>query len=205
MTPKYPTAWRWGLAAIRVVGFTALVGYLWTTSDWRFSLVALFGYPAIATVVAVALVAFKLHRRFPALDEYWLYPRHERPVAKSDDEWALMQAQYHLSRMSDSAVLLAASEDGLICVPLLLMGTSAAGALAAGLVFGLLHLPRFTYLECLAKAFIYGFVCYLILPFGLLTVVAGHLLTDAIALTALKVADRRLRSASASGSPPTRG
>jgi len=51
------------------------------------------------------------------------------------------------------------------------------------------------------KAIIYAVVCYVILPFGILTVVAGHLLLDVIGLATLKVAKRKLTQPNAKPNP----
>jgi hypothetical protein len=94
--------------------------------------------------------------------------------------------------MRAKAVFFTISEDGFICVPILLIGINPFAALAGGAVFGVIHLGRFTYLECIAKAVIYSLACLWVLPYGLLTLVAGHFTSDVIVLLLLKMIKRKL-------------
>jgi hypothetical protein len=151
-------------------------------------------FPAISFAVAWVFVALGLFDRFPKLDAYLLYPAESRTSenALSGDEWALRQARYLESGLRGKAILSAPAEDGLICVPILLVGVTPISAVLGGIVFGLLHLARFTYLECVGKAITYALVCYLVLPFGVLTVVLGHLLLDAVGLAGIRIAKHRL-------------
>jgi hypothetical protein len=123
-----------------------------------------------------------------------LYPATDSPPGniRSEDEWALHQAKYLEDSARGGAILTTPTEDGLICVPVLLLGIAPISALIAGIVFGGIHLARFTYLECIGKAIAYAIVCYVVLPFGLLTVAVGHLLLDVIALAVVKLAKHRL-------------
>jgi hypothetical protein len=175
-----------------VIGFSLLVGYLAVTTDWRISIPWVFAFPAISFSVAWLFVGLNLFDRFPRLNHYILYPQTDSNAerAQSDNEWALSQAKYLES--GGKSVVFAPTEDGLICVRVLLVGVGAISATLGGLGYGLIHLARFTYLECIAKAITYTLVCYFVLPQGLLTVVTGHLLMDLIALAALKVAKYKL-------------
>lgn len=105
----------------------------------------------------------------------------------SNNEWVIKQAQYFESGFQKKAILLTPSEDGLICVPVILAGINPVSVVLGGLTFGFLHLGRFTYLDCIGKGVIYSLVCLLILPHGLLTVIAGHFGMDLLALASLKV------------------
>ena len=185
---------------MRVAGFVLLAGYLWHTGDWRVSLPWALIFPTIALSVAGAFVALRLFDHFPRLSAYYLYPRQGTSTenALSEDEWALKQAKYLEGGLRAGAILTASAEDGLICVPVLLFGIMPISALLGGIAFGLIHLARFTYLECIGKAIAYALVCYFVLPFGLLTVMLGHLLVDGLSFAAVKVAKRRL---SRKGSP----
>jgi hypothetical protein len=149
--------------------------------------------PAIAFSIAWPLGTGVLDR-FPKLNRYLLYPAPEQPMepALSRDEWALRQAQYLQSMFRGTAILSAPAEDGLICVPVLLVGIGPLSALGGGIAFAFLHLARFTYLECIAKGVSYALVCFLVLPHGLLTVVLGHLILDGLAFVAILVAKRKL-------------
>jgi hypothetical protein len=183
---------RWFYATHTVLGWGLLAGYLLLTSDWRISPLRSLGYPAIAFLTAW-LFELKLFRRFPTLNRYLLYQDADlrtRPV--SSDDWALKQANYLHSLFRLKAVLSTPAEDGLICVPVLLNGIAPLPAALGGLAFGFLHLARFTYLDCIAKAFTYTLVCLLVLPSGVLTVALGHIITNGIGYAALQIARRKL-------------
>jgi hypothetical protein len=181
---------------IWVVGLGLLGSYLWFVRDWRISISWAFGYVAISFFVGWLFSgALRLEERLPKLDRYLLYPHDDKPSANelTRDQWALAYVKYHLDTgLRTKAALLVPAEDGLICVPVLFIGIGIVPAIAAGAVFGLIHLGRFTYLDCIAKALIYALVCYFVLPHGLLTVVLGHLLTNGIAFLFMLVGERKL-------------
>jgi len=56
--------------------------------------------------------------------------------------------------------------------------------------FGISHIGGRTLLDCCLKVVVYGLVCLLVRPHGLLTVVAGHLVNNMIGLAAFKVLQR---------------
>jgi hypothetical protein len=185
---------RWIYTLVRVVGFGLLAGYLFITDHWKISVVWALAFPSIAFAVAILLVNLDLSRRLPALDKYFLFPNAK--VTNSEDEWSLNQARRFEGMMGRGRFLLAPAEDGLICVPVLLAGLGVASSALGGLVFGLLHLGRFTYLECIGKSIYYFLVCIFVLPHGLLTVALGHILMDATALASAKAVRRKLASES---------
>lgn len=180
----------WTYAFIRLIGFGLLGGYLFLTGDWRVSVAWALAFPAIAFSVAILLVNLDLSRRFPTLNKYYLFP--DAKGAQSENEWSLNQAKRLDGMMGRGRWLYAPAEDGLICVPVLLAGLGIASSVLGGLVFGLLHVGRFTYLECMGKSIYYSLVCIFVLPHGLLTVALGHVVTDAMGLAAAKVAKHKL-------------
>jgi hypothetical protein len=99
-------------------------------------------------------------------------------------------------------LLSVAGEDGLVLVPLLWLGEwlGLPGVIAplAGLLFGVLHYPNFSWRKCAAKGITYGAAVALILPWGgLASMVLGHVLLDA-GIVALRFAMLRRHSGSAS-------
>lgn len=94
--------------------------------------------------------------------------------------------EYDISRFRIRHILIAPAEDGVICVPVILVGITAASAIVGGLIFGLLHLRTCTYLDCISKTAVYSLVCLFVLPHGLLTVVTGHFVNDMIAWLGMK-------------------
>jgi hypothetical protein len=180
---------RSNLLAIRVPGFALLAGYLIWSSDYAFSLAGAFGYLFIEIVVACLFFGLRLGERLPALNRYHFYPRvpSDRNQPLTEKEWLIKRSEYLESVLGGWRILVVPSEDGLICVPLILVGINPVTALIAGATFGLLHVVRFTYLECIVKAVYYGMACFFILPYGILTVVVGHFTTDALLLVLLKL------------------
>jgi len=184
----------WVQITLATLGWPLLVGYLLVTEDWRVSPVWALAFPAISLAVAGLFIRLKLFDRFPKLNGYLLYSDTDeaRPAAVSSDDWALKQAEYLNSGFRAKAVLSTPAEDGLICVPVLLMGIGPLSAALGGIAFGFLHLARFSYLECIGKSITYSAVCYFVLPHGVLNVVVGHLITNGIGFVMLHIARRKL-------------
>lgn len=98
-----------------------------------------------------------------------------------------------------------AGEDGLVLVPILALGSllglgGTSVAVAAGLLFGLLHHPNFSWRACLAKGVAYGAAVAVVVPWGGLAALAlGHVLLDGF-IVALAWSERsRLRRQLQSG------
>lgn len=168
---------------IKGLGFFFLFLYLYIYRDFSFSYIWVLVHILIATLVATFAVNFDLQRYFPILGEYLFLQQY---VVSDESEYARGMSNYLLNMFKGWSFFLTPGEDGFICVPVLLIGINPITALIGGLVFGLLHIGRFTYYECLYKAVIYALVCFFILPYGLLTVVVGHMTLNAIAWISLK-------------------
>jgi hypothetical protein len=156
--------------------------------DFTLSIAWAFGYVAMSLLVALAITKLKVSERLPVLNGYLLYSAKSTntDARLSQEEWTKRKAAYLESGFRRAQILFTPAEDALICVPILLIGINAFTASIGGIAFGLMHLGRFTYLECIGKSFIYGLACYFILPHGLLTVVMGHLILDALGWLLLK-------------------
>ncbi len=150
------------------------------------------------------VVVLGLPKRLPKLDRYHFAHGSAGTESKplSESEWVLKQAEYTKSGFRNKAILFSPSEDGLVCVSVILAGISLASAILGGLIFGFLHLGRFTYLDCIGKAIIYGLVCFLVLPHGLLTVITGHFGMNLFAWMALKVTLKMVKSKAAGQHEP---
>ena len=182
-----------------ITGYSFLVIYLIVIRDFTFSIPWTFGFFAIAVSVAVSVATLmhvlKLPERFPKLESHHFAckaPEAERPLThdewkKKYEEWEEQKREYDSSRIRLRSIVHTPAEDGLNCVPVILVGINPVSAIVSGLVFGFLHLRTCTYLDCISKAVNYSLVCLIILPHGLLTVVAGHFLNDLIAWVAMKV------------------
>ena len=163
---------RWARIALGTLGWPLLIGYLLLTGDWRVAPVWALAYPAIAFSASWLLVGPKLFDRFPRLNGYLLDSDtvETKPTALSNDAWALKHANYLNSQFRAKDVLSTPAEDGLIGVPVLLVGIGPLSAGLGGVAFGFLDLARFTYLECIGKSVTYAAICYFVLPNGVLTV-----------------------------------
>jgi hypothetical protein len=184
---------RYTYFALRMAGLAVGATYLVLIRDFAFSVVWASGYVLISFVVAAVLVKSKLGERWP-----WLHSYHfAKPRTYSSDRerytnetWAVEKAAYLERGLRGWQILFAVAEDGLICIPVLLIGITPASCLLGGMVFGVIHVGRFTYLECSGKAIIYSLACLLVLPHGFLTVAAGHLSTDLLGLMSLRMVKR---------------
>lgn len=185
-----------------IAGFSVLPTYLLLWRHFSFSWIGVLAYVVTSFGLSYLVAALKVAERFPSLDRYHFVAVKDLHQSASVEDWGVKQATFLASGFRRGRILLTPSEDALICVPILLLGVNPVTALAGGALFGVLHLGRFTYLECIAKAGIYALACYFILPDGLLTIVAGHFIVDALALLLLnlirRVLERRLGSRQAS-------
>ena len=90
-----------------------------------------------------------------------------------------------------------ATEDGLVLAPLAWLGITPWTALLAGVVFGLIHYPVFSWRSCLVKAIDYAAIAWFVLPWaGLWPIVVGHIAWDVgVLLLGLRWRRRARRSA----------
>lgn len=145
-------------------------------------------------MVSYLLVRLGVSRRFQVLNRYFTSPRENTgtSLGQSQDEWALLRARHLKSFYNNAAIILAPTEDALVCVPVLFAGISPLSAILGGVIFGVIHLGGYSYLECISKGVSYILIVLVVLPHGLLTVIIGHLITDAIGFVFLKIATRQL-------------
>ena len=185
---------KWTFIVARLVGGCLLLVYLVDEGNPSFSPLWAACYIAISLTVACVFVGLRLHDRFPQLDRYHF--SRVQPLAGqiSENEWIRRKVRHVSSMVRGNAVLITPAEDGLICVPILIIGISPISAIIGGAVFGALHLATYTYLECIGKAIIYALACVIILPHGVLNIVLGHFVLDVSAAGLLMIFRRRLPS-----------
>lgn len=179
---------------LRIIGFLFLIGYFLYYKDFRFSAVGVLGYLLLVmSVVTIIVVFFKIHERFPALNDYYFFnTKSDKPL--TENQWNSQKLSYLNSLFKDNQIIFTFFEDALICVPILLLGLNLVTALIGGLLFGFLHLAKFNYYECIGKAIYYTLAIYFILPLGLLTIMFGHFMSDLIILILLKLSKRYLEN-----------
>lgn len=96
-------------------------------------------------------------------------------------------------------IVMVVGEDGLVLVPLLVVGSLlnlgiAPIAVAAGSLFGLLHHPNFGWRGCVAKGLTYALAVALVVPWGGVAALAvGHVLLDAFIVALAWTERSRLR------------
>lgn len=171
------------------VGATLLAAYLIVTRDFRISPIWVGWYIGITFASGMSWATLARWGPMKRLERYHFRPQAARPGATpATDEKNLSQRQLDFAkraRLRD--LLMVPTEDGLICVPMLLTGIHPAVVIACALAFGFLHMVNHTYLDCIGKALRYTLLSMLILPHGILNMVAGHVLMDLFAFAALKM------------------
>ena len=191
---KHALRSAWFYRTIHISGFCLLADYFYNTADWRISISWGLAYFGIALVVSHLLARLGDSRRFQILNQYFTSSREKTDVSprQSRDDWALLKSEYVKSFYNNAAIIVAPTEDALVCIPVLLAGISPLSAILGGVVFGAIHLGGYSYLECIAKGIYYTLIVLVVLPHGLLTVIFGHLITNAIGFVLLKIAARQL-------------
>lgn len=85
---------------------------------------------------------------------------------------------------------LASAESAFFYVPLLYVGINPLSAAIAASLFGLMHYPQFLLRNCIFKVIVQYVLVLVVLPHGILTVIAGHLLMDYGPLALLKLLNK---------------
>jgi hypothetical protein len=166
-------------------GATLLSVYLYIFSDFRISLWDIVLYVVLSVTVALLMVKSGIQLRFPSLSRRLSDNEHLLRTCRESNEFSEPQSHYLRRSLASRYFFLSPAEDGLICVPILFAGGGWLACCIGAAVFGMIHLGRFTYFECLGKMIIYFFACILILPNGILNVVLGHLLVNFVCLVLL--------------------
>ncbi len=148
-------------------------------SPWRFAAGAVVAYLVVA-LGGQLLVRWLMERALPA-------------STASDASAGTEAVEDLVSRPWKT--LGVAGEDGLVLVPILALGSvlgvgTLGVAVGAGVLFGLLHHPNFSWRACLAKGLAYAAAVALVVPWGGLAALAlGHVLLDGF-IVALAWSDR---------------
>lgn len=158
--------------------------------------------PALLLYLAIFLAVTVTHvfGVKPIIDEIKRARRHQSALQYVDREKIEIVGRFNKTFRSALKrplrnLGLVIGEDGILLVPLLWAGVSPVTALVAAMAFGAMHYPAFTRLQCVSKGVAYYFACLLVLPYGLLNMLAGHLLLDAVMmLFAWRRLKRRLES-----------
>ncbi len=152
---------RYRHTASMLLGWSLLVAYAWRTPATIDALaigkyLGLVLFLGTAVLALLVLVPRGMARLRADLDEY--------PDPAPIPFWRL--------------VLGVPAEDGLFLVPLLCVGVSPVSAAVAALLFGVAHYPHYPWITCIPKAAAYFAAIMWILPYGIWTMIAGHLLLD---------------------------
>lgn len=91
---------------------------------------------------------------------------------------------HDLFRRPLRTIILAPGETGLFFVPVAIIGVTWWSALLAAALFGLAHHRTYSVEQCAVKAFTAFLNGYFILPYGVIHLVIGHLIVDALGIGA---------------------
>ncbi|MFQ5760621.1 MAG: hypothetical protein ACE5HM_06575 [Acidiferrobacterales bacterium] len=86
--------------------------------------------------------------------------------------------------------LLLPGEVGFFLVPLMILGLSWLTAIIFGVLWGFVHFQNYSIVQCTVKAVLLTTAILIVLPHGLLTFVAGHLILDGVGFVALHLVGR---------------
>jgi hypothetical protein len=153
--------WR----GLSVVGGSLLLLHL-VTQPLAFHPVAALVYPIIT--IAMHLGPLEVLERL-------LFPRQadEDAAGPSRDQ---MRAQF----AQKSSWVVMATEDGLTLAPLAFIGVNVWTVAVASAVFGAIHYPSYSWSLSTRKGISRFVTALVLLPYGLLSVIAGHLLLDLV-------------------------
>jgi hypothetical protein len=181
---------QWTYRILKIVGLLLLAFYFSYYPEFSFSIFGVIGYVLLSVAVSATAVGLNFSNRFPALNQYLCASNvsDNGAWAEREQSWVNQKSAYLREGLRGTQMLFSPAEDGLVCVPVLLIGIDFVTSTAGGVVFGLIHLGRFTYLECLGKAIIYTLACFFILPYGILNIIFGHFAMNVVGFVILKLA-----------------
>jgi membrane protease YdiL (CAAX protease family) len=156
----------------------------------RFAFVAIIGYAFLAyhatqvpfSVSADAISRFLLiFAIMVGLALGLLYVLDKRRSKRTDDVESQMIGTRVWSNLKNAPwkLLSIPAEDGFCLLPLLYIGINPFSAIVAAVVFAVLHYPSFPWRYCVPKGVAYFFIALFVLPYGIWSVIAAHLLLDA--------------------------
>ena len=94
-----------------------------------------------------------------------------------------------LLRRSLRILLIVPAEDGAFLVPLIWLGVHPVAVAISAALFALVHYPKFTWRFCISKALYIVAVALWVLPYGIWSATACHLLIDFMALGLLALTE----------------
>jgi hypothetical protein len=163
---------KWRDLVVGVVGYS-LLAHHFLTEPFQFNLLAVLGFIGVlAGVTAVVTVIMVC-----------AYPW-SKSLEKQDEAEAetLGQIFDHLVRRKPASLLQIPAEDGCFLLPLLYLGITPWTAGVAALLFAAFHYPLFPWRYCLPKGVAYFLIALWLLPHGIWSAVAGHLVVDLIGI-----------------------
>jgi TPR repeat protein len=164
-----------------VVGYAFLAWYAATT---RFSFAILPVLIGLAVTLAIAMVATLV---------VWILG--SKGIRREVEELEAHDPDlrgWGLARQVLLVLGFVPAEDGLFFVPVLWAGITPVSAAVSSALFAASHYPRFTWRLCVGKAFIAFALIWFVLPNGVWTVTATHLLIDLL-VVGFEVALQRAR------------
>jgi len=164
--------WTWAhrSSCLKVIGLVLLATYFLQNSfDIEPAWIAAY----LAIVIGVGTVFVMVVD--PVIDRLF-------PGKKVDVDPIATQLISEAKRRPLRLALLLPGEDGFFFVPLLWVGITPVTAGVASAAFAAAHYPQFPIRTCAGKFVFIFCIAVIVLPHGLGSVVAGHLILDAMAL-----------------------
>jgi hypothetical protein len=163
--------WTWAhrSSCLKLVGLALLAVYFLGNS---FHIEPL--WVAAYLAIAIGIGAIFVLAVYPLIDRFF-------PSQNVDINPIGTQLLSEVRRQPLRATLLLPGEDGVFFVPLLWIGISPVTATVAATAFAAAHYPRFPIKACVVKFVFIFCIALVVLPHGLGSVVAGHLILDVLA------------------------
>jgi predicted acyltransferase len=164
--------WTWAhrSSCLKVIGLVLLAIYFFQNSlDIEPTWTAAY----LAIVIGVGTVFVMIVD--PLIDRLF-------PGRKVDVDPIASQLISEAKRRPLRLALLLPGEDGFFFVPLIWVGITPATAAVAAAAFAAAHYPQFPVRTCAVKFLFLFCIAVIVVPHGLGSVVAGHLILDAVAL-----------------------
>lgn len=163
---------------IKLTGLVFLAAYL-SSHPLQFSLKWAFAYFGIAMLGVLTYVWSN-----KAIGKISSKPH----FVKEEAEYMYQQVST-TKREDPFCFWLAPAESAFFYVPLLYFGLDPFSAAVAAILFGLMHYPQQMLRNCIFKAFTQYALIWIVLPHGILTMMAGHFFVDYLPLALLKWAN----------------
>lgn len=170
---------------LRFLGGVLLIIYYTKPRELDFSLIWFFVFIVILVSVGSLGGLIEGLNLWPALNSTIIPSSPYANNEENEDEGIHIASRNFLR--SAPQLIFVPLEDALFCIPILIYGVNPWLVILSGVFFGLAHLGSYTYGQCITKSVSYTLAMFIVLPHGLLTMMAGHLLVDLLTVLGMTV------------------